>query len=70
MFMRQFQGAHKYATPLSCFSNIKQGPNETLKAYIKRFNDELTTIHNPKKNGVMMVAMSGVRPKTPFWDKL
>ena len=41
-----------------------------LKAYIKRFNDELTMIHNPQENGVMMAAISGVRSDTPFWDKL
>ena len=46
MFMHQFQGARKHATLLSLLVSIKQGPNETLKAYIKRFNDELTTIHN------------------------
>ena len=51
MFMRQFQRAHKYATPLSRLASIKQGPNETLKVYIKRFNDKLTTIHNPQENG-------------------
>ena len=47
MFMCQFQGACKYATSLSRLANIKQGPNKTLKSYIKHFNDELTTIHNP-----------------------
>ena len=46
-FMRQFQEARKYATPISRLANIKQGPNEMLKAYIKRFDDELATIHNP-----------------------
>ena len=70
MFMRQFQGECKYATPLSRLASIKQGPNETLKSYINRFNDELTTIHNPQENGVMMAAISGVRPETSFWDKL
>ena len=70
MFMHQFQGARKYATPLSRLASIKQGPNETLKAYIKRFNDKLTTIHNPQENRVMMAAISGVRPNIPFWDKL
>ena len=69
MFMCQFQGARKYPTPPSRLASIKQGPNEMLKAYIKRFNDEPTTIHNPQENGVMMVAISGVRPDTPFWDK-
>ena len=29
MFMRQFQGVCKYATPLSRLASIKQGPNET-----------------------------------------
>ena len=57
-------------TLLSHHASIKQGPNETLKSYIKHFNDELTKIHNPQENGVMMVAISGVRPETPFWDKL
>ena len=70
MFMRQFQGACKYATPLSRLASIKQGQTETLKAYIKRFNEELKTIHNPQENGVMMAAISGVRPDTPLWDKL
>ena len=41
-----------------------------LKAYIKHFIDEVTTIHNPQENGVMMVAISGVQHDTPFWDKL
>ena len=65
MFMHQFQGAHKYVTPLSCLASIKQGLNEMLKVYIKRFNDELTTIHNPQENGVMMATISRVRPDTP-----
>ena len=26
-------------------------------------------IHNPQENGVMMVAISGGRPDTSFWDK-
>ena len=70
MFMRKFQGARKYTAPLSSLANIKQGLNETLKAYIKRFNDELKTILNPQENGVMMETISGIRPNTPFWDKL
>ena len=58
--------ARKYATRLSRLASIKQGPNEMLKAYIKRFNDELITIHNPQENMVMMTAIFGVRPDTPF----
>ena len=68
--MRQFQGARKYATSLSHLANIKQGSNETLKAYIKHFNEELATIHNPQENRILMATISGVRPKTLFWDKL
>ena len=70
LFMRQFQGARKYATPLSYLANIKQGLHETFKVYVRRFNKELETIHNPQENGVLMAAISGVRPETPFWDKL
>ena len=70
IFMCQFQGARKYVIPLRHIASIKQGPNETLKVYIKRFNDELMTMHNPQENGVMMVAISGVRPDTLFRDKL
>ena len=40
LFMRQFQGSWKYATPLSRLASIKQGPSETLKAYVRRFNDD------------------------------
>ena len=68
--MRQFQEARKYATPLSRLASIKQGSNETLKAYVKHFNEELATIHNLQENGVLMAVILGVRPKTPFWDKL
>ena len=47
LFMRQFQGARKYTTSLRRLASIKQGTNETLKAYVRRFNEELVTIHNP-----------------------
>ena len=57
-------------TPLSHLASFKQGPNETLKAYVKRFKEELATIHNPQENGVLMAAISGGRLETPFWDKL
>ena len=66
MFMCQFQGACKYPTPLSCLASIKQGPSETLKVYIKSFNDGLTTIHNPQENGVMMAAIFRARRDNPF----
>ena len=72
LFMRQFHGTRKYTTPppLSRLASIKQGSNETLKAYVRRFNEELSTIHNPQENGVLMATILGVRPKTPFRDKL
>ena len=70
LFMRQFQGVRKYATPLSHLASIIQGSNETLKAYIKSFNEELATIHNLQEYGVLMAAISGVQLETPFWDKL
>ena len=38
--------------------------------YVKRFNEELATIHNLQENGVLMAVILGVRPETPFWDKL
>ena len=68
--MFQFQGARKYATPLSRLASIKQWLHETLKAYVRHFNEELATIHNPQENGVLMAAISGVWPETPLWDKL
>ena len=68
--MHQFQGGRKYATLLSRLASIKHGSNETLKAYVKRFNEELATIHNPQENEVLMAAISRVQPETPFWDKL
>ena len=60
----------KVRNPVSCLANIKQGPNETLKAYVRCFNEELATIHNPQENGVLMAVILGVRLETPFWDKL
>ena len=51
MFICQFQGARKYATPLSRFASIKQGPSKMFKLYIKRFNDKLTTIHPSRRMG-------------------
>ena len=47
MFIHRVQRARKYVTPLSRLASIRKGPNETLKAHIKRFNDKLATIHNP-----------------------
>ena len=70
LFMRQFQWARKYATPMSRLASINQVLHETLKAYIRQFNEELATIHNPQENGVLMAAISGVPPETPFWDQL
>ena len=58
--MRQFQGARKYATPLSRLARL----HKTLKAYVRPFNEELETIHNPQENGVLMAVISGVRPET------
>ena len=58
LFMCQFQGVRKYETPLSPLASIKQGPNETLKAYVRSFNEELVTIHNPQENGVLKAAIS------------
>ena len=52
----------KYATRLSRLASIK--------AYVKRFNEELATIHNPQENEVLMAAISGEQPETPLWDKL
>ena len=69
LFMRPFQGARKYATPLSRLASIKQGSKEALKAYVIRFNEELVTIHNPQEIRVLMAAILRVRPETPFWDK-
>ena len=68
--MRQFQGARKYTTPLSSLASIKQGPNDTFKAYVRHFNEELATIHNSQENGALMAAISRVLPETPFWDNL
>ena len=70
LFLRQFQGVRNDATPLSRLASIKQGSNETLKAYVRLFNEELATIHNPQENEVLMAVISGVRLETPFWDKL
>ena len=47
LFMHQFQETRKCATLISLLASINQGPNKTLKAYFRRFNEELTTIHNP-----------------------
>ena len=68
--MRQFQGARKYTSPLIRLASIKQGSNETLKAYVRHFNEELAIIDNLQENGVLMALILGVQPETPFWDKL
>ena len=62
--------SEKVRDPLSRLASIKQGSNETLKVYVRRFNKELATIHNPQENGVLMEAILGIQPETPFWDKL
>ena len=60
----------KVRNPSKSFGQHQARVNKTLKVYVKCFNEELATIHNSQENGVLMEMISGVRPKTPFWDKL
>ena len=62
--------SEKVRNPLTRLASIKQGPSDTLKMYVKRFNEGLVTIHNPQEHGVLMASISGVQLETPFWDKL
>ena len=52
--------SEKVSNPSKSFGQYQARVNETLKAYVKRFNEELATIHNPQENGVLMAAISRV----------
>ena len=51
-------------------TNIKQCEGETLKFYLKRFNDEAARVHSAPEGGVLFAAMSGVCLKTKLWNDL
>ncbi|XP_075486217.1 uncharacterized protein LOC142525810 [Primulina tabacum] len=38
VFLHQFSSSKKYKTTVFSLFEVKQGPDETLRAYIKRFN--------------------------------
>ena len=51
-------------------TNIKQREGETLKSYLKHFNDEAAKVHSVPEDGVLFAAMGGVCPKTKLWNDL
>ena len=69
-FVRQFQAARIYSKPGSNLTNIKQREGETLKSYLKRFNDEAARVHSVLEGGVLFAAMGGFCPKTKLWNDL
>ena len=51
-------------------TNIKQREGETLKSYLKRFNDEAARVYSVPESGVLFAAMSEICPKTKLWNDL
>ena len=54
----------------SSLANIKQGPFETLKAYLKRFKDEATRTKRVDDGQQLMALEARIRAGSPLWDDL
>ena len=69
-FRRQFIAARKISFEVNALANIKQGPFETLKAYLKRFKDEAARTKRVDDGQQLMALQAGIRAGSPLWDDL
>lgn len=59
-FRRQFIAARKISFEVNALSNIKHGPFETLKEYLKRFKDEAARTKRVDDGQQLMALQAGI----------
>ena len=69
-FRRQFIGVRKVSFEVNALANIKQGPFETLKAYIKHFKEEAARTKRVDDDQQLMALQAGIRVRSLLWDDL
>lgn len=61
-FLEAFSHLIKRRVNIGILLNIKQGPNESLRGYITRFNETLMRVARPSDGEAIMALCVGLRP--------
>ncbi|GMN37858.1 hypothetical protein TIFTF001_042705 [Ficus carica] len=69
-FSNQFLGIKIFATPKQNLTIMFQGPQESLKEWLTRFNVEVVSTEEISNKDALMGTMSSMRPDIPFRDDL
>ncbi|XP_062080899.1 uncharacterized protein LOC133785697 [Humulus lupulus] len=69
-FRRQCIAAWKVSFEVNALANIKQGPLETLKAYIKHFKEEEARTKRVDDGQQLMALQAGIQAGSSLWDDL
>ena len=66
IFLRQFQSSLSYAPPVATLVNVKQGSEETLHDYFRRFNVEVPMDRGATDEAVKNFLIAGLRRGSDF----
>ena len=69
-FCRQFSTARTPPVYANNLADIKQGKEESLKSYIKRFMREANRATTVGDEGKMVAISSGIAYRSPLWDSI
>ncbi|GMN59056.1 hypothetical protein TIFTF001_028157 [Ficus carica] len=69
-FSDQSLGVKQFAAPKQNLTITYQGPQETLKDWLARFNVEVAATEEISDNEALMGALSSMRHDTPFREDL
>ena len=63
-------GSGIHFAPYTDLANIKQGKNEKLKSYLKKFSEAVAQSETVPPEGMLMALGAGVRTKTKLWKNI
>lgn len=69
-FIEQFRMHTARSKDVMSLSNLFQGPGDSLKDFLQRFNTAVTVVSNPRKNIILMALIGGIHPDTNFREWL
>ncbi|XP_018840683.1 uncharacterized protein LOC109006003 [Juglans regia] len=64
LFLTQFMASRRRRGPKASLFTIKQGEDESLKAYLSRFNKERMTMDDQNEKITMAALLGGVWPRS------
>ena len=70
MLLTPFQSSIHYTPPVTTLYYIRQCKDETLQSYFKRFNAEVSMVHEATDETVKNFLIVGVRVRFDFWKEL